>query len=67
MSFRPPSSSAKAGGSSDDWLKVALDVMDNRYIKGDRSTLESLHIGLRGFPEFAQATEKLAAMIKKKK
>ena len=67
MPFSPPSSGAKTGGSADDWRKVALDVMDNRYVKGDRSTLESLHIGLRGFPEFSQAAEKLAAMIKKKK
>ena len=67
MPWKPPSSGTKTGGSVEDWRKVALNVMDNRYVKSDRSTLESLHIGLRGFPEFEQASEKLLTMMKKKK
>lgn len=67
MSWRPPSGGAKTGGSAEEWRKVALNVMDNRYVKSDRSTLESLHIGLKGFPEFEQAAEKLLAMMKKRK
>jgi hypothetical protein len=66
MSWKAPSG-AKTGGSAEEWRKVALNVMDNRYVKSDRSTLESLHIGLKGFPEFEQAAEKLLAMMKKRK
>ena len=60
-------SGSKTGGSLEEWRKIALDVMDNRYIKADKSTLESIEIGLRGFSEFSTASDKIGVMLKRKK
>ena len=60
------SSSQKAGGTIEEWRRVALDVLDNKYHKADSSLLNSILIGIRGFPEFAQAKNRIETMLKKK-
>ena len=43
-----------------------MDVLDNKYHKADSSLLNSILIGIRGFPEFAQAKNRIETMLKKK-
>lgn len=39
------------GGTAEDWITVAEKVIRGKFLKADKTTKESLLIGLRGNPD----------------